>query len=50
MAAGLWQQHQLSDGTYTFEDLVDVHELLDVRAENERRVRAASEEENSNGH
>lgn len=27
------------DGTYTIYDLFDIHEMLDVQAENERRAR-----------
>ena len=37
--AGLWRQYEISDGTYTFLDLVDIHEMLDAREENERRAR-----------
>ena len=39
----MWRQHELWDGTYTFSDLLDAHELLNVRYENERRARKASE-------
>jgi hypothetical protein len=41
--AGMWEQRQVFDGTYSFEDLLDVHELLDIREENERRARIAAE-------
>ena len=41
--AGIWQQHQLWDGTYDFEDLLDAHEFLYVREENKRRAHAAAE-------
>lgn len=30
----LWKQHELWDGTYTFDDLLDVHEALWVKNEN----------------
>jgi hypothetical protein len=30
---------------YTFDDLADMHEALDILEENERRVRAAAEAE-----
>jgi hypothetical protein len=43
--AGLWKQREAWDGTYTFNDLLDIHEALDVRDENERRARAAKEKE-----
>lgn len=35
--AGVWQQHQVFDGTYTIDDLLDAHEMLIVKAENQRR-------------
>ncbi|MBR2603325.1 MAG: hypothetical protein IKE08_11655 [Clostridia bacterium] len=38
MAAGLWRQHELWDGTYTLDDLLDAVELLQVMAENQRRA------------
>ena len=37
VAAGVWRQHELWDGTYTFEDLLDIMEVLQVKSENERR-------------
>jgi len=40
---GAWQQHQVWDGTYTFGDLLDWHEMFTVKNENERRVREWSE-------
>lgn len=43
MIAGIWQQHELWDGTYSFSDLLDAHEILDVKYENERRARKAAE-------
>jgi hypothetical protein len=33
--AGVWKHHELFDGTYTFADLMDVHEMLDVKEKNE---------------
>lgn len=38
VAAGLWRQHELWDGTYTLMDLLDILEVLQVRQENERRA------------
>ena len=38
VAAGLWQQHELWDGTYTLNDLLDILEVLQVRQENEHRM------------
>lgn len=43
VAAGLWRQHEVFDGTYDFDDLLDAHELLAVKAENTRRAQAAAE-------
>ena len=40
---GVWQQHELWDGTYTLSDLLDIHEMLAVRQENERRAREQAE-------
>lgn len=36
--AGLWRQHELWDGTYALSDLLDAHEMLLIRFENERRL------------
>ena len=35
VAAGLWRQHELWDGTYTLDDLLDAAELIVIRRENE---------------
>ncbi|WP_370871607.1 DUF6889 family protein [Pectinatus haikarae] len=37
VTAGIWKQHELWDGTYTFKDLLDAHEMMMVKAENQRR-------------
>ena len=42
MAAGLWQQHELWDGTYTLDDFLDAVELIQVRRENENRAAEAA--------
>jgi len=34
----MWRQHELWDGTYTLDDLMDCIELMKVKAENERRA------------
>ena len=36
VAVGLWKQHELWDGTYTLNDLLDILEVFQVRQENER--------------
>ena len=36
--AGVWKQKETFDGTYSFEDLLDAHEILDIKAENENRL------------
>ena len=38
VAAGCWQQHELWDGTYTLDDLLDIAELIRVQRENENRA------------
>jgi hypothetical protein len=38
----LWELQD--DGRYTLDDLMDMHEALDVEEENERRSRAAAKE------
>ena len=43
MAAGLWRQHELWDGTYTLDDLLDAVELIQLSAENRRRAAEAQE-------
>ena len=40
VAEGYWRQNQLWDGTYTLDDLLDINELIAVRAENKRRAAA----------
>ena len=41
VAAGFWRQHELWDGTYTLDDLLDILELIQVSRENERRIKEA---------
>lgn len=36
--AGMWQQHEVWDGTYILDDLLDAHEILSVKSENQYRV------------
>jgi len=40
---GWWKQREMWDGTYTFEDLLDVHEALDVKSENRWRAQLSAE-------
>jgi len=42
---GMWRQHELWDGTYTLDDLLDIHEILLVKYENQRRASEASKKE-----
>jgi len=44
VAAGMWKQHELWDGTYTLDDLLDIAELIRVRRENENRAAQAARE------
>ena len=38
VSAGMWKQHELWDGTYTLDDLLDAAELIRVKRENENRA------------
>jgi hypothetical protein len=38
----MWQQHETWDGTYTLDDLLNAHEILAVKNENEHRAREAA--------
>ena len=37
VVGGMWRQHEIWDGTYTLGDLLDAHEIMSVKAENQRR-------------
>ena len=43
VTAGMWRQHELWDGTYTLDDLLDAVEVIRVRRENERRAAEAAQ-------
>ncbi len=43
VAAGMWRQHELWDGTYTLDELLDITELIRVRRENEERAADAAQ-------
>ena len=38
VTAGMWRQHELWDGTYTLDDLLDAVEMIRVKRENEVRA------------
>jgi len=38
VAAGYWRQHEMWDGTYTLDDLMDIVELIQVSNEKQRRA------------
>ena len=38
VAPGYWRQHEMWDGTYTLDDLMDILELMQVSNENQRRA------------
>jgi hypothetical protein len=40
--AGMWQQREVFDGTYTLDDLLDAHEMLAIQHENKRRAYEAA--------
>jgi hypothetical protein len=37
VTAGMWRQHELWDGTYTLDDLLDAAEVIRIKRENEFR-------------
>ena len=39
VSAGLWRQHELWDGTYTLDDLLDAAELILVKRAREQKLR-----------
>jgi len=39
----MWKQHEVWDGTYNLDDLLDAHEILAVKAENSKRAEEYSE-------
>ena len=42
VTTGMWRQHELWDGTYTLDDLLDAVEVIQIRHENERRAAEAA--------
>lgn len=47
--AGMWKQHEVFDGTYDFDDLLDAHEMLAVKAANAMRANKAQERQAKGG-
>ena len=43
VSEGMWRQHELWDGTYTLDDLMDIVELIRVKQENDIRAREVAE-------
>lgn len=41
----MWKQHELWDGTYTFDDWADIVEIIMVKRENENIIREAMKEQ-----
>jgi len=41
----MWKQHEVWDGTYSLDDLLDAHEIMAVKSENERRANEAAQKE-----
>lgn len=40
----MWKQHELWDGTYNLDDLLDAHEIMQVMHENNRRAQASQKD------
>lgn len=47
---GDWRQHEVWDGTYSFEDLVFWHQMATLKAENERRMREWNQQQDRAGY
>ena len=47
--AGMWKQHEVFDGTYDFDDLLDAHEMLAVKAANSMRAAEAQKHNQGGG-
>ena len=47
--SGMWRQHELWDGTYTFDDWADAVEMIQVKSENEARVNDYIQENSGRG-
>jgi hypothetical protein len=43
---GYWRQHEVFDGTYDIDDLLDCHELILVKSENDKRYRELEQTRN----
>lgn len=41
----MWRHHEVFDGTYDIDDLLDAHEILTVKHENERRLNEWKEQQ-----
>jgi hypothetical protein len=46
----MWKQHEVWDGTYTLDDLMDAHEILAVKQENQRRAEEYAEQQRELNH
>jgi hypothetical protein len=44
----MWKQHEIWDGTYNLDDLLDAHEIMAVKNENQTRAQEAEREETAN--
>ena len=44
---GVWRLHETFDGTYTIDDLFDIHEILDVQLENRFRARESGRQDHA---
>lgn len=47
--AGVWSHRDIKDRKFTFSDLLDIHEALDVQSENEYRAKKYLESLNPHG-
>ncbi|MFR8056973.1 MAG: DUF6889 family protein [Dialister invisus] len=45
----MWRQHEVFDGTYDFDDLLDAHEIIFVKAENAAQCQRRCRKELASG-
>lgn len=42
--AGMWQHRDIVENVFTFDDLMDIHEVMAIKAENEKRSYEAAQQ------
>ena len=47
MLHGFWTHRDIKEKVFTFDDLLDIHEVIAVKMENEKRARESEEAQRS---